>query len=402
MLKTHVHGTVAEGFEEVREEFAAFIAEEGGEPGAQLAAFLNGRRVVDLWAGEGVTGDSLTGVYSSAKGAAYLLIALLVQEGALDVDRAVDHYWPEFAAEGKAGITLRGLLTHRAGLVGVDGGFTRDELADDRLIAGRMAGQRPFWKPGSAYGYHAFVVGALVGEVVRRVTGRSIQELYEERIRAPYGLDLYLGLPEALESRYLEVLPRQLTPEQQAELAACVPSPHSIAGIAYNLNAPRPFDPVELPNSRKVRALGQASAGGTGNARGLAALYAAAIGGVDGRAPLLEPGTLAEFSMLHSTGTDLVRGPAHYALGFEAKGMRYPFLSANAFGHDGTAGSEAFADPQSGVTYGYTRRRCAPGWGEPRRTTGWRPRSYGRPPPTGREVPPSPPRWALAGRAGTP
>lgn len=365
LSKTRVQGTVAEGFGEVREEFAAFITEERGEPGAQLAAFLNGRQVVDLWAGEEVTGESLTGVYSSAKGAAYLLVALLVQEGVLDLDRAVAYYWPEFAAGGKAGVTLRGLLAHRAGLVGADGGFTIEEIADDRLIAGRMAAQRPYWRPGSAYGYHAFVIGALVGEVVRRATGRSIQELYEERIRAPYGQDLYLGLPEALEPRYLEVLPRLLTPEQQAQLAAYAPSPYSIAGISYNLNAARPFDPVELPNSRKVRALGQASAGGVGSARGLAALYAAAISGVDGRAPLLEPETLAEFSMLHSTGTDLVRGPAHYALGFEAKGMRYPFLGANAFGHDGTAGSDGFADPRSGITYGYTRRRCTPGWGAP-------------------------------------
>lgn len=111
MSKTHVRGTVAEGFEGVREEFAAFVAEERGEPGAQLAAFLDGRRVVDLWAGEGVAGDSLTGVYSSAKGAAYLLVALLVQEGALDLDRAVAQYWPEFAAGEKAGTILRGLLT---------------------------------------------------------------------------------------------------------------------------------------------------------------------------------------------------------------------------------------------------------------------------------------------------
>jgi len=246
-----VQGTVAEGFEEVREEFTAVLAEEPAEPGAQLAAYVNNRQMVDLWAGSAVTGDSLTGVFSSGKGAAYLVVALLVQDGVLALDQTVAHYWPEFAAEGKADVTLRELLTHRAGVIGVDGGFTTEELADDRLIAKRLADQRPYWKPGSAYGYHCFVIGALIGEVVRR-------------------------------------------------------------------------------------------------------------------APLLKPKTLAEFSKLHSTGIDLVSGKRDlFALGFEAKGLQYPFLGANAFGHCGVAGSEAFADPHSGVAYGYTRRHFAFGFAAP-------------------------------------
>src|SRR5882724_2238039 len=156
-----VHGTVAPGFEPVRDEFAAVLAEQPDEPGAQLAAYHDGALVVDLWAGDGVAGDSLTGVFSSGKGAAYLVVALLVQEGVLDLDRAVAYYWPEFAAEGKADVTLRELLAHRAGVVGVDGGFGPGELADDHLIAARLAAQRPFWRPGSAYGYHCFGIGAI-------------------------------------------------------------------------------------------------------------------------------------------------------------------------------------------------------------------------------------------------
>jgi len=211
---SEIKGTVAEGFEEVRDEFVRAVADEGGESGPQLAAYLKGRRVVDLWAGEAVTGESLTGVFSSGKGAAYLTVALLVQEGVLDLDETVARYWPEFGAEGKAEVTVKELLAHRAGVIGVDGGFTADELADDRLIAGRLAGQRPYWVPGSAYGYHCYVIGALVGEVVRGATGRSLPDLFEERIRVPYELDLYFGLPEALEPRFLEILPRLTTPEQ--------------------------------------------------------------------------------------------------------------------------------------------------------------------------------------------
>ncbi|XVQ06210.1 MFS transporter [Spirillospora sp. CA-255316] len=142
-----------------------------------------------------MAGETLTGVYSSTKGAATLVAALLVQDGALEPDEPVARRWPVFAAAGKDRITLRDVLTHRSGVIGVDGGLTADELADDRVIADRLAGQRPYWRPGSAYGYGGFVAFAIVGEVVRKATGRSLQEIFEERVRAPYELDLYLGLP---------------------------------------------------------------------------------------------------------------------------------------------------------------------------------------------------------------
>ncbi|MGW3627379.1 serine hydrolase domain-containing protein [Streptomyces sp. NPDC000880] len=362
-----VRGAVADGFDGVREEFAAVLAEGITTSGAQLVAYLNGRQVVDLWAGEGTAGDSLTGVYSVSKGAAHLVVALLVQDGVLDLDREVAHYWPEFAAEGKGRLTLRQLLGHRAGVIGVEGGFSTAELADDRVLAERLAGQRPFWEPGTAYGYHGLVIAALTGEVARRVTGRSIQELFEERIRAPYGLDFHLGLPEALESRYLDVLPMQPTPEQRAELDANAPDPKSLAAIAFNTHAEPPTDLLDFINTRAVRALGQASAAGVANARGVAAMYAAAISEVDGRAPLLRPETIAEFARLTTAGVDMVSGEVgHFGLGFQALGMRYPFLGTDAFGHSGAAGAQGFADPGSGVAYGYVRRRFAfPGGAAP-------------------------------------
>ncbi|MFD0902441.1 serine hydrolase domain-containing protein [Actinomadura sediminis] len=360
-----VQGTVADGFEAVREEFAAAVAEDGAS-GAQLAAYAGGRKVVDLWAGDGVTGDTLTGVYSSTKGAATLVVALLVQDGVLDLDEPVAAAWPEFAVAGKDRITLRDVLSHRSGVIGVDGGLTAAELADDRVIAERLAGQRPYWRPGTACGYGGFVSFAIVGEVVRRVTGRTLQELFEERIRAPHGLDVHLGLPEALEDRYREVLPGLASPEELAAFWANVPGPHSITGIGYGLNSTPPLDQVAFVNTRRVRALGQASAGGVGSARGLAAMYAAAVSGLDGHAPLLKPDTIGEFAMLHSTDGDLVTGPeGRYALGFQAKGLRYPFLSARAFGHGGSAGSEAFADPHGGIAFGYTRRRFSFNWSYP-------------------------------------
>ncbi|MFI7416520.1 serine hydrolase domain-containing protein [Nonomuraea sp. NPDC049684] len=366
MSRTDVHGTVADGFEPVREAFAEVAAEQGGQAGAQLTAYAHGRRVVDLWAGDEVSGDTLTGVYSSTKGAATLVAALLVQEGALALDEPVARHWPEFAAAGKDRITLRDVLTHRSGVIGVDGGLSAAELADDAVIARRLAGQRPYWKPGSAYGYGGFVSFAMVNEVIRRVTGRSLQQVYDERIRTPYGLDLYLGLPEDQERRFRPIQRWTATPEQEAAFWENVPGPQSILGIGYGLNSTPPLDQVAFANTRAVRASGPASAGGVGSARGLAGLYAAAVWGVGGRPPLLRPDTVGEFSMLHSTGGDLVRGDqGNYALGFQAKGLRYGFLGANAFGHDGSAGSESFADPASGIAFGYARRRFGFGWSYP-------------------------------------
>ncbi|MEV6839863.1 serine hydrolase domain-containing protein [Streptomyces sp. NPDC051133] len=361
-----VHGTVAEGFEAVREEFASFVAGERDDYEGQLCAYVHGRRVVDLWAG--CRADSLYGVFSSTKGAAHLVVALLVQDGTLELDRKVTYYWPEFAAEGKGAVTLRELLAHRAGLIGIDAGFSAEELADDRAIAERLADQKPFWRPGTAFGYHALVIGALTGEVVRRATGHTLQEVYEERVRAPYGTDFFLGLPDSEEPRFRPVQPMLPTPEQQTLLAAQPAGPHTLTSIAFNGHVPEPGTLAEFANSRRVRAKGPASAGGVASARGLAKMYASAISEVDDRSPLLKPDTVAEVGQIHSVGYDLVaRAHKSYGLGFQATSdMWHPFLGAGTFGHSGAGGSQAFADPRSALAYGYTRRRMSfPGGAAP-------------------------------------
>ncbi|MFI1072740.1 serine hydrolase domain-containing protein [Streptomyces puniciscabiei] len=359
-MRIDVHGTVAEGFEGVREEFAAVLAGERDDPGAQLVVYRHGRRVVDLWGGDGIDGDSLTTLYSIAKGAAHLVVALLVQEGVLDLDREVAAYWREFGVHGKDRLTLGELLEHRAGLVGdAEQAFTTDELADDRIIAARLAQREPLWEPGTAWGYHAFVIGALTGEVVRRVTGRSIQELYEERIRVPYGLDYYLGLPAEAEKRWVDVQPLLPTPEEAALLKERAAAPDSIRGIAFGAHGPEPVDLVAFGNHPRVKALGPTSSGGVGNARGVAGMYAAAITTVDGRPPLLTPATAALFAELRTPGgPDLVVGSEnHFARGFEHTPGLYPVLDIGTFGHSGATGSLGFADPAHGIAYAYTRRR---------------------------------------------
>lgn len=363
-MTLEINGTVADGFEAVRDEFAAFVAGEREDYEGQLCAWLGGRRVVDLWVGEE---DALHGVFSSTKGAAHLVLALLVQDGTLELDREVAYYWPEFAAAGKQAVTLRELITHRAGLVGADTPFTLAELADDRAIAARLAVQRPLWRPGAAFGYHALTIGALTGEVVLRATGSTLQEVYEERIRVPYGLDFFLGLPEELEGRFRTVQPMLPTPVQQAELDAAPTGPDSLASIAFNQRGTQQGGLEDFANLRLVRAGGQASAGGVANARGLAGMYAAAISEIGGQAPLLKPDTIAEVGQIHSVGYELVsRDHRQFGLGFQASADKYPFLGAGSFGHSGAAGSEAFADPRAGLAYGYSRRRFAyPGGAAP-------------------------------------
>ncbi|MEU5997104.1 serine hydrolase domain-containing protein [Streptomyces sp. NPDC047197] len=354
-----VQGTTATGYEAVRREFTSLLAGEKPDHAAQLVAYVRGRPVVDLWVGPDTGPGTLFGVYSSTKGAAHLVIALLVQDGVLELDREVAHYWPEFAAEGKGRITLRELLSHRAGVVGADSGFSPEEIADDRAVAARLATQRPYWRPGSAFGYHALSIGALAGEVVLRATGRTLQETYEERVRAPHGLDFHLGLPEALEPRFRSVLPMIPSATEQATLDAQPPQPDTLNSIAFNRNGAHPTDLEALPNSRLVRAKGPASVGGVASARGLAGMYAAAVTGLDGREPLLKADTVAEFGQIHSNGYDLVT-QAHksFGVGFQNTAEAgYPFLGAGSIGHKGVGGSQAFADPRSGLAYGYTRRR---------------------------------------------
>lgn len=355
-MTAQVNGTVAAGWEPVREAFEAFAAAEPFSPEAQLAVHHHGRRVVDLWAGEDTAADTLTGVFSITKGAAHLVVALLVQDGVLDLDRPVTAYWPEFTGDGKERLTVRRLVAHQSGLINVDEGFDYEDIADDAVVAARLAQQKPYWEPGTAYGYHAFVIGALTGEIVRRVTGRSLQEVYEERIRAPFGLDLYMGLPAALEERWKPVLEMLPTPEQTAEFAAGAGKQPELLSVGFNGHRNPPMDPVAYANHPRVRALGPASGGGIGTARGVAALYAAAISGLDGRPALLRPETAAEFARPHGSelGPDRVTGDAdHFALGFEQQAAVGP----RAFGHQGAAGGQGFADPETGVAYGYTRRR---------------------------------------------
>ncbi|MFE3188370.1 serine hydrolase domain-containing protein [Nocardia sp. NPDC059240] len=353
-----IQGAVAPGFEAVREQFAALLAAEGSEFDVQVAAYHRGEKVVDLWAGPDTSADSIMGIYSASKGVAHLVVALLVQDGVMDLDQKVSHYWPRFAVEGKQDLLVRELLAHQAGLVGATHGFAMEELADDQLVAERLGAQRPFWRPGRATGYHALVMAALSAELVRRATGRTVQEHFATRLQAPLKLDLHLGLPASQDDRFLSAQPMTATPERLRELAATAASPDSLSGIAFNHHHPRNREVWELPNIAVVRSRGPASFGGIGTARSLAKLYSALVSPVDGVDPLLEPATASSFGQIQSNGFDLVlQQPKAWAVGFHASSETYPVLGAGAFGHSGAGGQQALVDPRYELSYAFLRRR---------------------------------------------
>jgi CubicO group peptidase (beta-lactamase class C family) len=204
---TEINGSVAPGFESVRDAFVANF-DKGTEVGASFAAYHRGQKVVDLWGGVAdlETGrpwreNTLALVFSTTKGVTAICANKLAQEGRIDVDAPVVQYWPEFAAGGKSDIPVSYLLSHQAGLAWIDGEMTAEEAFSWEPVVDALARQVPHWEPGTKHGYHATTYGWLVGEVIRRVTGMSVGAYLREAIAAPLGLDFWIGLPESEESQ---------------------------------------------------------------------------------------------------------------------------------------------------------------------------------------------------------
>jgi CubicO group peptidase (beta-lactamase class C family) len=345
-----LHGHVAPGYENVLELFESFLSADPGYS-AQLAAVHEGTPVVDLTGGPDMGPDTLTGAYSCSKGVAAMVIALLVQDGALDLDRPVAHYWPEFGAHGKDRVLVREALSHQAGVPGIEGGFPVDGFTTPAAAA-RLAASPPLWRPGRQFGYHALTIGIIMEELCRRTSGSTLQELYEQRIRQPHRLDFFLGLPAALEPRYRDVLYADDDRQQWLD-------PLSLEG----LNANSPVSGImELPNIRTVRASGMSAAGGVGSAMGLARLYAAATTGVDDAPAFLAEDTIRLMSAEQVWGLDRSSGLDNaFAVVFMKPHPSRNFGSHRAFGHEGANAALGFADPAYSLGFGYIPRRAEEG-----------------------------------------
>jgi CubicO group peptidase (beta-lactamase class C family) len=362
-----VKGDVAPGFERVREAFGGNF-EHGGDVGAALCVYRRGRKVADVWggladsaAGRPWVGDTLQLVYSATKAATATCAHLLAQRGELDLDQPVARYWPEFAAAGKADIPVRWLLSHRAGLPVIDHPIPlADLLAWDPMVAA-LAAQRPAWKPGTAHGYHGRTYGWLVGEVIRRVSGRSVGTFFAEEIAGPAGLDFFIGLPAAERGRVSRMviddppgpetitsIPIEQVPEQFRPLLAAATDPDSLMNRAFGLSVPD----IDF-NSPEAQAAEIPSSNGICTADGLARLYAGLIGEVDG-VRILDPATTASATAERTAGTDQVLlVPTRFASGFMLPTNESPLGGPASFGHPGRGGSLGFADPETGIAFGY-------------------------------------------------
>ncbi|MFE4212549.1 serine hydrolase domain-containing protein [Streptomyces sp. NPDC056844] len=416
--RPRVDGSVRPGWEAVRDAFAQGQAHDDGH--AQLVVRHHGRVVVDLWStGPASTGPAPTGatrpvatgpaptgtaardtrardtrapgagakdpggpgtggpgprpygpdsvgvLMSVSKALVAVCAHLLAERGALDLDAPVARYWPEFAAAGKADTTVADLLAHRAGLPAFTadpGGTPLPALLDGGARVRALAEMPPNRQPGSAFLYHALTYGHLVGEVVRRVSGRSVGRLFADQVAGPLGLDLWIGLPRREEHRFV---PQSADPPPTAgRIAAAVRelglAPDHPLATALRASAAELARVTRALDQREGRAAGIPGAGAIGNARSLARLHAALIGPVDGvrllssrtvdraRAPqtdhLPQPAPLHRFD-----GPDRSR----FGLGFELPRPGEPLLGEGSFGHAGAGGRLGMAHPESGLAVGY-------------------------------------------------
>lgn len=347
-MNSPAQGFATPQFAPVRELFNTML-DADPRYSAQLAVYVGGERVLDLSGGPDSAPDSLTGVFSCSKGVAALAFSLLVQDGLVDLDATVASYWPEFAQRGKEAVSVRQLLSHQAGLVGVTAGFAMEEYNDLPTVADRLAAMAPMWRPGSGvFGYHALTMGVFLEELCRRITGERLQDVYNRRIREPFAADMYLGLPESEESRFRPVL----FDEQPAPAFF---DPFSIAGISGNVQA---GNLLSMPNLRSVRAGGSTSGAGVGSADGLARVYAGAITGIGEMPAYLTPETIALMSEEQVWGLDRVFcNTSAFAVTFMKSHPRMDFGSAAAFGHEGANASLGYADPLYGIGFGYVPAR---------------------------------------------
>ena len=374
-----LEGWTAPGFEKVREVFEEnFTA--GREIGAAFAAYQRGEQVVDLWGGvaDEATGrpwteDTMAVLYSSTKGATAVCANRLAQEGRIDVDAPVARYWPEFAQAGKAAMPVSFLLSHQAGLAWPDDELTLPEVLAWEPIVEALARQAPHWEPGTAHGYHAVTYGNLVGEVVRRVAGRSIGTYFHEEIAAPLGLDFFIGLPAEHEDRVatlvggLGVAGRgsgEGLDEQARKTLNDLIGPESMLGKSLSVNgafdrrAGIPAPGANVFNAREVHAAEVPAANGIADARSLARMYAACIGTVDG-VRLLTEDQMRDAATQRTSGPNIVilNLDLQFGLGFFVPSSLLQLGGPNSFGHAGAGGSLGWADPDAEMAFGYVMNR---------------------------------------------
>lgn len=370
-----VEGSCESRFEEVRREFERNFAERG-EVGASVTVTVDGKTVVDLWGGQADPErgrpwhkDTTVVVWSSTKGATSLCAHILIERGELDLNAPVSKYWPEFGGNGKENIPVRMLLNHQAGLAAVREPLAPGSFYDWDLMTRVLASETPFWAPGTQHGYHGLTFGFLVGELVRRISGKTLGRFFKEEVADKLGIDFQIGLPEKDEARVARCIPapppdpNNLTPMEKVVFAD--PTGVTFLMLANNGGYMQPG----ACDTRAAHAAEIPSAGGITNARGLAGLYAPLA---NGGSPIVNAATVASMGRVESaSGVDAtLLLPSRFALGFvKAVDNRHLapdnsiIVSEDAFGHPGMGGSMGFADPKARMSFGYAMNRQGPGAG---------------------------------------
>ncbi len=351
-----IHGTCDARFEPVREAFAANFA-SGLEVGACAAVTLDGVPVVDLWAGDADPNgtpwqrDTIVNVYSTTKTMAGACMLVAADRGLLDFEAPVAAYWPEFAANGKERVLVKHVMSHSAGLSGFDPPLASlAELYDWEGIASRLAAQTPWWTPGDGSGYHAVTQGFLQGEIIRRVTGRSLGTFFREEIAEPLGADFHIGLDPAHDDRVGELVPPGAPPGAQ---------PGDADSIAVRTMTSCPIDGTE-PRTPGWRRAEIPAAGGIGNARSIARVHSAlACGGeVDG-VRILSAAGVEKALEEQCQGIDRVMSvPIRFGMGFGLIDPTFP-LSPNerTFFWGGWGGSLSIIDLDARMSVAYVMNR---------------------------------------------
>jgi CubicO group peptidase (beta-lactamase class C family) len=364
-MAVKIEGACDPRFSRVKDAFAENF-EKRGEVGAAAAVTLDGKSVVDIWAGHADkartkpwTRETLVNVYSTTKGITAICAHRLADKGLLDIDAPVANYWPEFAQAGKDKIPVRFLLSHRAGLPAV-----RKMLDDDALFVWNkmttaLAEQEPWWEPGTRHGYHALTFGWLVGEVIRRISGKTPGVYLRDEIAGPLGIDFHIGLDAGHDTRTADLIAAPPpAPGEPNIFADMMKDPESVAAKAF-MNPPGSMRPGVV-NTRAWRAAEIPAANGHGTAGSLARLYGAlARGGELDGVRVMSKEQVAQCSIEQSNGPDaLLILNTRFSLGFM---MSQPGASLGpnpkSFGHPGAGGSLGYADPEAKIGFGYTMNK---------------------------------------------
>lgn len=377
-----VEGHCEPAWTKLRDTFVQNFTQRN-ERGASLCVRVSGKTVIDVWGGVGGRDakpwqkDSVTIVFSATKGATALCAHILASRGELDLNAPVTRYWPEFGKNGKQATTVSMLLTHSSSVPGFRKPLPPGALGDWDYMIKRLEDEEAWWEPGSRLGYHLINIGWTIGEVVRRVSGLSLGEFFAKEVAKPLGIDFWIGLPEELESRVVDVEPYlpgefwTLVDDPLPKLQAEQPT-HPAALAITNMGEFIHYDPKTGDygaNSRLVHGAQIGGAGGITNARALAGMYDPLANGGGKLVSRDHVWKMSQVSMVSFHDATL-QIPTRFALGYmKSMDNRHLWgpdfqtciLSDRAFGHVGAGGSLGFADPDCGLSFGYTMNRMGPG-----------------------------------------